>query len=78
MEWCDAGSLVAALNDGRLQPVGIDGNAASFEAICITLLEVAMAMDHLHTMHIMHCDLKAKNVLLAASKVRSSPHRHRK
>lgn len=69
MEWCDAGSLAAALSDGRLQPAGAQGNAASFEAICTTLMEVALAMEHLHAMHIMHRDLKAKNVLLSSSLV---------
>ena len=70
MEWCDAGSLAAALSDGRLKPAGVEGDASSFEAICTTLLEVALAMDHLHAMHIMHRDLKAKNVLLSSSMVR--------
>ncbi|KAK9805926.1 hypothetical protein WJX73_005723 [Symbiochloris irregularis] len=67
MEWCDAGSLMTALEDGRLQPVGPQGNPDGFEAICITLLEVAQAMHHLHCMHIVHCDLKAKNVLLSSA-----------
>ena len=69
MEWCDAGSLLGALSDGRLRPVGPEGDPSSFEAICTTLLEVATALDHLHCMRIMHCDLKAKNVLLSSSGV---------
>ena len=71
MEWCDAGSLMTALEDGRLQPVGPQGNPDGFEAICVTLLEVAQAMHHLHCMHIVHCDLKAKNVLLSSAPVRA-------
>lgn len=71
MEWCDAGSLMMALEDGRLPPVGSAGDRSGFEAICLTLLEVALAMHHLHCMHIIHCDLKAKNVLLSSSQVGS-------
>ena len=69
MEWCDAGSLMTALEDGRLPPVGAQGNPEGFEPICTTLLEVALAMHHLHAMHIIHCDLKAKNVLLSSTQV---------
>ena len=37
------------------------------QALYLTLLEVALALKHLHSMQLVHCDVKAANVLLKSS-----------
>eukprot|EP00195_Chlamydomonas_chlamydogama_P000925 CAMPEP_0202924460 /NCGR_PEP_ID=MMETSP1392-20130828/78991_1 /ASSEMBLY_ACC=CAM_ASM_000868 /TAXON_ID=225041 /ORGANISM="Chlamydomonas chlamydogama, Strain SAG 11-48b" /LENGTH=228 /DNA_ID=CAMNT_0049618201 /DNA_START=9 /DNA_END=695 /DNA_ORIENTATION=+ len=37
------------------------------QAVYLTLLEVALAIRHLHHLHLVHCDLKASNVLLKSN-----------
>ena len=37
------------------------------QALYLTLLEVALALKHLHSMHLEHCDIKADNVLLKSN-----------
>ena len=32
-----------------------------------TLLEVALALRHMHSLHLVHCDLKPQNVLLKSN-----------
>ena len=69
MEWCDRGSLEAAVSDG-LYHGGEGGNGnqqANMPMICATLLDIAAGMAYLHKMHILHCDLKLRNVLLKSS-----------
>lgn len=36
-------------------------------AVLTTLLEIAMALRHMHSMQLVHCDLKPGNVLLKSS-----------
>lgn len=67
MELCNAGSLEKAVSDGRLSRS--DANDVDLELLCLTLLEVAAAMDYLHSMQITHRDLKLGNVLLKAAPV---------
>ena len=68
MEYCDCGTLEDAVSDGRLADSG--GADVDLEFLCLTLLEIARAMEFLHKMHITHRDLKLANVLLKSSEVR--------
>lgn len=69
MEYCDGGPLNVAVDQGRFH-IGCDVSApVDLEAICMTLAEVASALAFLHSMNILHRDLKAKNVLLMSSEV---------
>ncbi|CAL8471108.1 g10650 [Coccomyxa elongata] len=55
MEYCDLGSLDSAIADGRFHDL---------ESMLLRLLDVAMGMDYLHNLGILHTDLKPSNVLL--------------
>ncbi len=37
------------------------------QCLYATLLEVALALRHMHSLHVVHCDLKPQNVLLKSS-----------
>ena len=72
MEFCDAGSLDEAIQQGRLRSGSADPlqpAPADLRALCLSLLDIASAMAHLHSMRIVHKDLKPKNVLLATCAV---------
>ncbi|KAG2484644.1 hypothetical protein HYH03_016597 [Edaphochlamys debaryana] len=47
-------------------PQRLAGGAA-LRAVYLTLLEVAMALRHLHALNLVHCDVKPANVLLRSS-----------
>ncbi|GFR41492.1 hypothetical protein Agub_g2184, partial [Astrephomene gubernaculifera] len=67
MEYCDAGSLTDAISRGafRQPTLGLYGSSQpNMKAIFSTLLEVALALRHLHSLRLVHCDLKPSNVLL--------------
>ena len=74
MEWCDRGSLEAAVTDGTFHPheMELGQEQPDMPMICATLLDVSAGMAYLHRMHILHCDLKLKNVLLKSSQARNS------
>ena len=42
-------------------------SSPSCQALYLTLLEVALAIKHLHSMQLVHCDIKAANVLLKSN-----------
>ncbi|GIL44160.1 hypothetical protein Vafri_1687, partial [Volvox africanus] len=46
---------------------GGGGGGSAMRAIYLTLLEVALALRHLHSMNLVHCDVKVANVLLKSS-----------
>ncbi|GIL58009.1 hypothetical protein Vafri_13205 [Volvox africanus] len=76
MEYMDAGSLSDAIQKRvffeRLEVnhpagggrVGKGLLAVSMRSVYSTLLEVALALRHMHSLHLVHCDLKPQNVLL--------------
>ncbi|GFR52243.1 hypothetical protein Agub_g14777, partial [Astrephomene gubernaculifera] len=69
MEYCDMGTLAHAIDQHRfmtLTPLG--ARRPALKAICTTLLEVALALRHLHARNLAHCDLKPANVLLKSSR----------
>ncbi|KAG2431667.1 hypothetical protein HYH02_013244 [Chlamydomonas schloesseri] len=77
MEFCDAGSLCEAIVRRvflrQLKPTDPNARPAKPQmAICMrsvfaTLLEVALALRHMHSLHLVHCDLKPQNVLLKSN-----------
>ncbi|KAI8470351.1 MAG: hypothetical protein J3K34DRAFT_521472 [Monoraphidium minutum] len=65
LEFCDRGSLRDALRAGafhRALPGG--GTVVHVAALVEVLMDVACALQYLHSMHIVHGDVKASNVLL--------------
>eukprot|EP00198_Chlamydomonas_reinhardtii_P011806 XP_001701143.1 predicted protein [Chlamydomonas reinhardtii] len=76
MEYCDAGNLSLAIGNGlflrQLTPTtsshGTDPSkpmvAVCLKSVFATLLEIALALRHMHMLHLVHCDLKPQNVLL--------------
>ena len=73
MEFCDAGSLDEAIQHGKFHggvTEGLRQMRVDLRAVCLTLLDIASAMTHLHSMRIVHKDLKPKNVLLSSCLVR--------
>ncbi|GIL76866.1 hypothetical protein Vretifemale_6399 [Volvox reticuliferus] len=70
MEYCDAGSLADAVSAGRFRqrvPGGYGALQPCMPAIYATLLEIALALRHMHAMLLVHCDLKPANILLKSN-----------
>ncbi|GIL78175.1 hypothetical protein Vretifemale_7617 [Volvox reticuliferus] len=79
MEYMDAGSLSDAIQKRvffeRLEvnhPAGGGRSAkgllaVSMRSVYATLLEIALALRHMHSLHLVHCDLKPQNVLLKSA-----------
>ncbi len=69
MEYCDCGSLADAIARGEFQ-VQVDKGCGALKpdmnAVLHILLEVAHALKHLHSLQLVHCDVKPSNVLLRA------------
>ncbi|GIM11627.1 hypothetical protein Vretimale_15112 [Volvox reticuliferus] len=64
MEYCDMGSLIHALKRGTFS---MPDGKPNMEFVYMCLLEIALALRHLHTANLAHCDLKPGNVLLRSS-----------
>lgn len=71
MEWCEGGSLDSAVEQGQFHLPSVHGWGQQADAlkICATLLDIVSGMAYLHQLHILHRDLKLKNVLLKISQV---------
>ncbi|PNW70197.1 hypothetical protein CHLRE_17g709900v5 [Chlamydomonas reinhardtii] len=72
LEYCDVGTLLAASRSGAFRQPCATGpaNGAIWPALVplyTSLLEVALALRHLHSRRLVHCDVKAANVLLKSS-----------
>ncbi|GLI65289.1 hypothetical protein VaNZ11_008780, partial [Volvox africanus] len=70
MEYCDGGSLADAVSAGRFRqrvPGGYGALQPCMPAIYATLLEIALALRHMHAMLLVHCDLKPANILLKSN-----------
>ncbi|GBF87377.1 hypothetical protein Rsub_00088 [Raphidocelis subcapitata] len=71
MEYCDAGTLRGALRRGvfhRCLPGGEVG--VDLAAVLEVLIEVAAAIQYCHSLQLVHCDIKAENVLLKSDRSR--------
>lgn len=65
MEYCDRGTLRAAVRQGLFRRRMADFTAAvDLVALLKVLLDVARSMEYLHTRKLLHCDLKLDNILL--------------
>lgn len=71
MEWCEGGSLEAAVERQlfHIRSCPAWAQQADVLRIAATLLDIASGIAYLHQMHIVHRDLKLKNVLLKFSQV---------
>jgi len=71
MEYCDAGTLLHALKAGAFHrrlnggQIGVD-----LPAILEVLIEVAGSIQYFHSLHLVHCDIKADNILLKTDATR--------
>lgn len=45
------------------------GNKVNMRTLLLTLIEIASAMSYLHTMGVVHCDIKPANILLRSSNI---------
>lgn len=66
-EYCDQGTLQAAVDKGRFRAKD-SADAPDMALVVATAREIAGALKHLHSRNITHGDLSANNVLLVSDK----------
>lgn len=72
MEFCDRGTLEDAIHKQIFHRVDKHGRfVADMHTVCLTLLDIASAMEYLVLMRIFLKDLKPKNVMLVSSQAKS-------
>ncbi|GLI60103.1 hypothetical protein VaNZ11_002145 [Volvox africanus] len=71
MEFCDAGTLKSVAEGGAFRLPGVSAKSGpacpALAPLYTSLLEVALALRHLHGRRLVHCDLKPSNILLKSS-----------
>ncbi|GIM06686.1 hypothetical protein Vretimale_10969, partial [Volvox reticuliferus] len=71
MEFCDAGTLKSVAEAGAFRLPGVsaksDPACPALVPLYTSLLEVALALRHLHGRRLVHCDIKPSNILLKSS-----------
>ena len=71
-QYCDSGSLLDQVRSGAFrQPCASSAEQGAMWPALVplytSLLEVALALRHMHSKRLVHCDVKAANVLLKSS-----------
>lgn len=67
-EYCDGGTLKAAIDDGKLHEVLADGQQRPALAWILQIAtDIAAGMSHVHSRNVVHGDLTPANVLLKIS-----------
>jgi serine/threonine protein kinase len=66
-EHMDRGSLFDALMEGIFSSPESDIGQVNYSALLETAADVARAMIHVHSLNILHNDIKARNVLLKSN-----------
>ncbi|KIZ05851.1 putative serine/threonine-protein kinase pats1 [Monoraphidium neglectum] len=73
MEYCDRGTLKAAVQAGVFhQPLEGGAIGVDLAAVVSVLLDVAHSLQYIHRMHLLHSDVKLDNVLLKSDPSRPS------
>ncbi|KXZ43572.1 hypothetical protein GPECTOR_86g365 [Gonium pectorale] len=67
-QFCDRGTLFGAIQRGIFQPGGTWSPRVARRALLRTAAEVARGLAHLHSLGVVHGDLKPANVLLISSR----------
>ncbi|KIZ04317.1 putative serine/threonine-protein kinase roco8 [Monoraphidium neglectum] len=73
MEYCDGGTLSAAMKTGRWHRI-LEGGEVAVDVVAVVgvLLDVAHSLQYIHRMHLLHSDVKLDNVLLKSDPSRPS------
>lgn len=69
-EFCNLGTLTLAAERGWMRQEREMTSPADLAVLVPTLLDVAKAMDYVHSHDVVHADLTGRNVLLASSELR--------